>query len=331
MYNNYIIAVDENGSPYIAHAKGEGSWINKAVQYVRKVPLGNGKFRYFYNTTKQKAKTAAKKAWGSKAGRWIDEHDAGITERIMANRLSRKSKKASKKGYHDDAMAYSKRSSELRKESRDERNAAKERIKRLLTSESGWHEAEGTPLEDWYTEHFGPQAYNEFIESFNKDKESSINSKSSRPTGHQKNITGSAKKGSVYKRGEGLGVNSDSKVHGSFKQDSENGQRKNPKADSSAYYSKREDAEAMRKRDRELAQLGDRWKALIKEESKIRTSPKVKQAWERYSRYLDKYGKGSSQAKWAEEEYYKLTEPIRDIEAELRKVWEQTNHQKYPW
>jgi hypothetical protein len=331
MYNNYIIAVDENGSPYIAHAKGEGSWVNKVVQYVRKVPLGNGKFRYVYNTTKRKATTAAKKAWGSKVGRWIDSHDAGITERIMANRLSRKSKKASKKGYHDDAMAYSKRSSELRKESRDERNAAKERIKSLLTSESGWHEVEGTPLEDWYTEHFGPQAYNEFIESFNKDKETSINSKSSRPTGHQKNITGSAKEGSVYKRGDGLGVNSNPKVHGAFKLDYDNVSASNSKADSSAYYSNRKDTEAKRKYDREFAQLSDRWSALIKEEAKIQNSSKVKQAWERYNRYRDRYGKGSSQAKWAEQEYLKATKPVRDIENELRKVWEQINHQKYPW
>lgn len=129
MYNNdYIIAVDENGQPYIAHANGEGNWLNKAVKYIKKEMGPDGKMRYYYNTAKRKAGTAAKMAWRSKAGRWIDSHDAGITERIMEKRLIRKGKKAYKSGNREDAMRYSRRANELRKEGRDEMRAAKENI-----------------------------------------------------------------------------------------------------------------------------------------------------------------------------------------------------------
>ena len=202
MYNDYIITVDENGEPYIAHAFGIGSWIKRVVKYDKKEPDGKGGWRYYYNTVKRKAGTAAKKAWGSKAGRWIDSHDAGITERIMANRLSRKAKRASRKGYNDDAMAYSKRSAELRRESKSEREAAKKKLKGLVYKDSGWQisEKEGTPLEKWYIEHFGKQAYQDFIDNFNKDKETSSSSSSNRPTSHQKNVTGTAKEDSLKLR-----------------------------------------------------------------------------------------------------------------------------------
>lgn len=131
MYNNdYIIAVDENGQPYIAHANGEGSWLNRAVKYIKKEMGPDGKMRYYYNTAKRKAGTAAKKAWGSKAGRWIDSHDAGITERIMEKRLTRKGRKAYKSGNREDAMRYSRRANELRKEGRDEMRAAKENVRK---------------------------------------------------------------------------------------------------------------------------------------------------------------------------------------------------------
>lgn len=149
MYNNdYIIAVDENGSPYIAHAyatdgKGSntrrgfknafsgfkvkwGSNTGNTPKYKEKIPLGNGKFRYVY----EEAKKAAKKAWGSKAGRWIDEHDAGISERLMARRASRKAKQSAKSGDRDATKYYARRSRELNQESARENKAAKESIRR---------------------------------------------------------------------------------------------------------------------------------------------------------------------------------------------------------
>lgn len=127
MYNNdYIIAVDENGQPYIAHANGEGTWLNRAVKYIDKKIGLNGKVQYVYN----RAKKAGKKAWGSKAGRWIDSHDAGISERLMAKRASRLTKKYAKEGDKAAAKYYAGRSMALNQESAKERNAAKESIRR---------------------------------------------------------------------------------------------------------------------------------------------------------------------------------------------------------
>lgn len=147
MYNNdYIVAIDENGQPYIAHAyatdsKGRntsrgfknafsgfrvkwGSNTGNTPKYKEKIPLGNGKFRYVY----EQAKKAAKKAWGSKVGRFIDEHDAGISERLMARRASRKAKQSAKNGDSNAAKYYARRSRELNQESARERQAAKDYI-----------------------------------------------------------------------------------------------------------------------------------------------------------------------------------------------------------
>jgi len=133
MYNNdYIVTIDENGQPYIAHAFGDraraawGSLKGTATKYKEKIPLGNGKYRYVY----EQAKKAAKKAWGSKAGRFIDEHDAGISERLMARRASRKAKQSAKNGDSNAAKYYARRSRELNQESAREHNAAKESIRK---------------------------------------------------------------------------------------------------------------------------------------------------------------------------------------------------------
>ena len=117
MYNNdYIIAIDENGQPFIAHAyatdnKGRnsargrrnawGALTGRAVRYIDKVRTKSCKIRYIYPEMVNKAKNAAKRAWGSKAGRWIDEHDAGTSERLMARRASRKAKQSAKRGSYN--------------------------------------------------------------------------------------------------------------------------------------------------------------------------------------------------------------------------------------
>ena len=131
MYNNdYIIAVDENGQPYIAHAFGDGirkKWgelTGRATTYVQKIKRPDGTFRYIYDT----AKKAGKKAWGSKVGRFIDEHDAGVSERLMARRASRKAKQSAKSGDRDAAKYYARRSRELNQESASERNRAKRTV-----------------------------------------------------------------------------------------------------------------------------------------------------------------------------------------------------------
>jgi hypothetical protein len=55
MTNDYIIAVDETGQPFIAHAKkyhgyksGQLLDSRDSVLYYKKVKLPNGKYRYFY-------------------------------------------------------------------------------------------------------------------------------------------------------------------------------------------------------------------------------------------------------------------------------------------
>ena len=138
MYNNdYIIAVDENGQPFIAHANGVGTWLNRAVKYIQKIPNGKGGFRYVYD----KAKAGAKKAWGSKAGRFIDEHDAGLSERLMANRQRRKAKQADKAGRHQEAEERRAKAMSLYRESKNEGARAKRTLaaapKRAWGSKAG--------------------------------------------------------------------------------------------------------------------------------------------------------------------------------------------------
>ena len=161
MYNNdYIIAVDENGSPYIAHANaaggaagaGKSTW---GTKFIAKFPnlYRMGKTAYAYTQQQadamqryaqglgRKARSSAKKAWGSKAGRWIDEHDAGISEEIMRRRAKRKSRAAFKKGDASTARQYAHRAAELRDEARDERARAKRTLaaapKRAWGSKAG--------------------------------------------------------------------------------------------------------------------------------------------------------------------------------------------------
>lgn len=62
MYNDdYVILVDENGQPYIAHAFGDGvrakwgSLKGRATRYIEKVKTKNGKWRYFYSPEELKA------------------------------------------------------------------------------------------------------------------------------------------------------------------------------------------------------------------------------------------------------------------------------------
>ena len=158
MYNNdYFIGVDENGQPYIAHAyatdnKGSnyrqgirsgfkagvgqgikaawGSLTGRMPKYKEKVKTKSGKWRYIYDETVSKGKNAAKKAWGSKAGRFIDEHDAGISEEILRRRAKMKSRQAFKKGDAASGRSYAHKAAELRDEAKSERQAAKEMVRK---------------------------------------------------------------------------------------------------------------------------------------------------------------------------------------------------------
>ena len=151
MYNNdYVILVDENGQPYIAHGvvgnKARAAWgsvKNTATKYLKKIQTATGKWRYIYDPKELAAvgKRAAKKAWGSKVGRFIDEHDAGLSERLQAKYYSNKSKRASRKGLNDDATAYALKGAAYRKEAKAEGERAKRTLagagKRAWGSKAG--------------------------------------------------------------------------------------------------------------------------------------------------------------------------------------------------
>ena len=109
-YNDYVILVDENGQPYIAHGERyqrfRAGLKNRAHKYLEKFPnlYRTGATAYAYTedqlrqmrnyarTGGRKVKSAAKKA-----ARYIDDHDAGITERIQARALEGKAKRVGKK------------------------------------------------------------------------------------------------------------------------------------------------------------------------------------------------------------------------------------------
>ena len=158
MYNNdYIIAVDENGQPYIAHAyatDGKGENYGRGVRnartlggklhaYLQKVKTKTGNWRYLYTPEEVAAlgRRAAKRAWGSKAGRWIDDHDAGLSERLLANRQRRKAKQADKAGRHQEAEERRAKAMALYRESKDEGARAKRTLaaapKRAWGSKAG--------------------------------------------------------------------------------------------------------------------------------------------------------------------------------------------------
>lgn len=58
MNNDYVIAVNENGEPFIAHATKKPRKLAfgyKSPLFVEKVKLPNGKWRYFYTQKSYKA------------------------------------------------------------------------------------------------------------------------------------------------------------------------------------------------------------------------------------------------------------------------------------
>ena len=287
MYNNdYIIAVDENGSPYIAHAyatdgKGRntrqgirsgfkagigpglraawGSLSGRKPKYDRK-EFKNGRWNYIYD----EAKKAAKKAWASKAGRFIDEHDAGLSERLMANRQRRKAKQADKAGRHQEAEERRAKAMSLYRESKDEGARAKRTLaaapKRAWGSKAGRfideHDAGASErlMANYYrrkakqadksqAEEYRARAMSlyregkdegtatrerlknlttrkkkEVTENSQKNDSSSSKTRSDSRTSHQKNITGTANEGWSAKRemSDGAKNNTNSGTHGSF-------------------------------------------------------------------------------------------------------------------
>lgn len=86
---NYIISVDKDGRPFIAHASGLGSWKNRAVKYIKKVKDGTST-RYFYTqkelndyynkTRKTNNKQTKQRRFTGDASDWMLGYDDEWTE-----------------------------------------------------------------------------------------------------------------------------------------------------------------------------------------------------------------------------------------------------------
>lgn len=131
-YNDYVILVDENGQPYIAHGERyqrfRNALKNRAHKYLEKFPnlyrAGATAYAYTEDQVRQMrnyARTGGRKAVAAakRAGRYIDDHDAGLTERIQAGRLSRKAKRVGKKD-RDAGEAMNAEASRLRRQAKSE-------------------------------------------------------------------------------------------------------------------------------------------------------------------------------------------------------------------
>lgn len=131
-YNDYVILVDENGQPYIAHGERyqrfRTALRNRAHKYLEKFPnlyrTGRTAYAYTENQLRQMrnyARTGGRKLKraAEKAGRYIDDHDAGITERIQARALQSKAKRVGKKD-RDAGNALNAEASRLRRQGKSE-------------------------------------------------------------------------------------------------------------------------------------------------------------------------------------------------------------------
>lgn len=136
--NDYVILVDENGTPYIAHAFGDRfrTMMNrrKNHKYIQRFDnyWGPGKHAYAYTNAEVKLYSAGRRAKNAvkKAAKYVDDHDAGLTEAIQARSARRKKNRAIKTGDTQGISKYTRQEGRLREQSRQERNAAANTIRR---------------------------------------------------------------------------------------------------------------------------------------------------------------------------------------------------------
>lgn len=134
--NDYVILVDENGTPYIAHGERYQRFKNnlknsRAVKYLARFPnfYGMGKTAYAYTEQQlrnlrnggRKAATAVQNT-AKKAAKYVDDHDAGLTEAIGARAAQRRVNRALHKGDTEAAEKNARKAYRLREQSRREYN-----------------------------------------------------------------------------------------------------------------------------------------------------------------------------------------------------------------
>lgn len=134
--NDYVILVDENGTPYIAHGERYQRFKNnlknsRAVKYLARFPnfYGMGKTAYAYteqqlrnlrNGGRKAANTVKNTA--KKAAKYVDDHDAGLTEAIGARVAQRRVDRANRRGDTETAEKNARKAYRLREQSRREYN-----------------------------------------------------------------------------------------------------------------------------------------------------------------------------------------------------------------
>lgn len=146
-YNDYVILVDENGTPYIAHGERYQQFRNnlknsRPVKYLQKFPnfYGMGKTAYAYTEQQLRnlraggrraasaVKNTATKAAGSakntakRAAKYLDDHDAGLSEAIGARAAQRRVDRANRRGDTETAEKNARKAYRLREQSRREYN-----------------------------------------------------------------------------------------------------------------------------------------------------------------------------------------------------------------
>lgn len=128
MYDNdYIVLIDENGQPYIAHAFGDRiknyASNRKNHKYIQRFDnyWGPGKHAYAYSQAEVKMYNAGRRLGkgAKKAAQWLDDHDAGLTERVQARSLERKANRVGKKD-RDAGNALAVEAARLRRQGKSE-------------------------------------------------------------------------------------------------------------------------------------------------------------------------------------------------------------------
>lgn len=127
-YNDYVILVDENGQPFIAHAFGDR--IKNYVQrrkdhkYIQRFDnyFGPGKHAYAYSDAEVKLYSAGRKVGhaAKRAAKFVDDHDAGLSERVQSRYYQSKANAAKRRGDKDASNEYAMRSASYRRQSKDE-------------------------------------------------------------------------------------------------------------------------------------------------------------------------------------------------------------------
>ena len=135
-YDDFVVLIDENGQPFIAHGERYQRFRSalrnsRPVKYLEKFPnlYNNGRAAYAYTEEQVRqmrnyARGLGRKAKGAakKAAKFVDDHDAGLTERMQSRKYARQAKRASKRGNRDEFNDLATQSAKYARQAREEYN-----------------------------------------------------------------------------------------------------------------------------------------------------------------------------------------------------------------